>query len=391
MKKILAMVVMVAMIISMLPMALMAEEARPDSEIAVKLDGKWMTFDVDPILLNDRTMVPMRAIFEALGATVSWDDPTQTATGEKDGKKVSVTIDSKIASIDGAEKEIDQPPVLKDDRTLVPLRFVSEAFGAEVGWDDATQTVTITSKKEAEEKPEEPKEDAPVVEIEGASKLDYKYFVINKFGNIGQGNAVLRFIASKADFPFELKENIMANVKVNIIVTVKETGETFEVDTILKGNEMRENGDTTLIVPATAKLPVGAYVGTHDITLRIGYPDSEDGVDKMSIVTEPDFEYVTVKRTANQGTGPNKTIRYILWPEDLDPIKVSADSLKGLKMQVIYTNKDTGKVDYRGFTEILSNEMRDDKLTTVVVDSSDDIPFGSYFATHVIELRIEKK
>ena len=389
MKKFLAILIMVAMIISMLPMAFMAEEARPDSEIAVKLDGKWMTFDVDPILLNDRTMVPMRAIFEALGATVSWDDATQTATGEKDGKKVSVTIDSTIATVDGAEKTLDQSAVLKDGRTLVPLRFVSEAFGAEVGWDDPTQTVIITSKKE--EPKEEPKEEEPVVEIEGASKLDYKYFVIDKFGNIGQGNAVMRFIAPKSAFPFELEENIMANVKVNMVITVLETGETYEVDTVLKGNEMREDGDTTLIVPATKTFPVGSYVKTHKIIMRLGYPGSEDGVDTSSIIEEPTFEYVTVKRTANQGTGANKTVRYILYPQDLAPIKVSADSLKGLKLQVIYTNKDTGKVDYKGFGEILSNEMRDDGLTTIVVASSEDIPFGSYFATHSFEIRIEKK
>ena len=118
-------------------------EGRPDSEIAVNLNNSWMTFDVDPVLMNDRTMVPFRAIFEALGCTVSWDDENQTAMGVRNGLKIELPIGSTTAKVGGKGKTLDQPAVLKDGRTLVPLRFVSEALGAQVKWDDATQTVSI--------------------------------------------------------------------------------------------------------------------------------------------------------------------------------------------------------------------------------------------------------
>ena len=118
-------------------------EGRPSSEIAVNLNGNWMTFDVDPILMNDRTMVPFRAIFEALGCTVSWEDATQTAMGTRNGLKIELPIGSPNAKVGGKGKTLDQPAVLKDGRTLVPLRFVSETLGAQVKWDDPTQTVSI--------------------------------------------------------------------------------------------------------------------------------------------------------------------------------------------------------------------------------------------------------
>ena len=116
---------------------------RPASEIAVRLNGNWMTFDVDPVLMNDRTMVPFRAIFEALGCTVSWDDENQVAIGKRNGKEIRLPIGSTRVTVAGVGLDLDQPAVLKDSRTLVPLRFVSEALGAQVKWDDPTQTVTI--------------------------------------------------------------------------------------------------------------------------------------------------------------------------------------------------------------------------------------------------------
>ncbi len=118
---------------------------RPDTEIAVKFNGEWMTFDVDPQLINDRTMVPMRAIFEKLGCSVSWNDNTETATGIRNGKKVSVTIGSDAATVGDGTVKIDQSAVLINDRTLVPLRFVSEAYGANVDWDNDNQIVTINA------------------------------------------------------------------------------------------------------------------------------------------------------------------------------------------------------------------------------------------------------
>lgn len=113
--------------------------------VTVMYNGEKMTFDVQPVIVNDRTMVPMRAIFEALGCSVSWDDATEQAIGIKNGKKVVVAIGNTTAYNGGKFIEIDQPPLLIDDRTMVPLRFISEAYDCKVDWDEKTQTVTITN------------------------------------------------------------------------------------------------------------------------------------------------------------------------------------------------------------------------------------------------------
>ena len=127
------------------------ETVKPDG-ITVMLDGKKIEFDVEPILVKDRTMVPMRAIFEALGAKVDWDDDKQTAFGMNANTVVAFQIDNnkmQKSSVDGKSEtiELDVPAMLVNDRTLVPLRAISESFGNKVDWVDETQTVVITSEK----------------------------------------------------------------------------------------------------------------------------------------------------------------------------------------------------------------------------------------------------
>lgn len=117
-----------------------------DDGITVTLNGDKIEFDVQPQLIDDRTMVPLRKIFEAMGAVVDWNNDTQTVTATKDDKVVTATINDKNLYINGVVKTLDVPPMIVDGRTLVPARFVAESFGANVDWVDSTQTVVISSK-----------------------------------------------------------------------------------------------------------------------------------------------------------------------------------------------------------------------------------------------------
>jgi len=117
----------------------------PTAAISVILDNRPLTFDVSPQIVNGRTMVPMRAIFEALGATVVWDGATQTAIAKKGETEVSLTLGSLTPTVNGQIVTIDQPGVVIGGRMLVPLRFVAEAFGVTVDWDPATRIVNIKS------------------------------------------------------------------------------------------------------------------------------------------------------------------------------------------------------------------------------------------------------
>lgn len=90
-------------------------------------------------------MVPLRAIFEAIGAEVLWDDDTSTVTAYNQMHIVKATIGSEIITADGEQRSIDVPPMLVENRTLVPAWFAAEAFGCDVEWNADNLTVNITT------------------------------------------------------------------------------------------------------------------------------------------------------------------------------------------------------------------------------------------------------
>lgn len=114
--------------------------------IDLVVDGEKLALDVPPQVVEQRTLVPLRAIFEKLGATVEWDQTTQTATATKGADVVQITIDSTTAYVNGQAQTLDVPAMAVDGRTLVPVRFVSEALQADVQWIQETQTVQITTQ-----------------------------------------------------------------------------------------------------------------------------------------------------------------------------------------------------------------------------------------------------
>ena len=114
-------------------------------EITVILDGRTLEFDVSPRLINGRTLVPLRVIFEELGATLNWDNSTQTITAVRNGTVVKLTVGDTSPTVNGKIVPIDQPAIAVNGRILVPLRFVAEAFDVKVGWDPAKWIVTITT------------------------------------------------------------------------------------------------------------------------------------------------------------------------------------------------------------------------------------------------------
>lgn len=121
------------------------QAAAGNSAPEVYLDNDLLRFDVDPIIDNDRTLVPLRAIFEAMGAVVDWNQANQTVTALKGDTMVVLTIGSTQPTVNGQIWPLDVPAKIVQDRTLAPLRFVGEAFGGTVEWDSTTKTVKVTS------------------------------------------------------------------------------------------------------------------------------------------------------------------------------------------------------------------------------------------------------
>ncbi len=111
---------------------------------AININGEVIEVEKPYIAGVGVTLVPMRVISEAFGAQVIWDENTKSVTVNHDGKKIVVTIDSKVATVDGVEVALEEAPALTENGfTMIPLRFISENLGAEVGYIHETQTITV--------------------------------------------------------------------------------------------------------------------------------------------------------------------------------------------------------------------------------------------------------
>lgn len=142
-KKLVVLFIMFALVIGVVGPALPVRAATVP--IKMVLNGKTLVSDVAPVLQNGRTLVPFRTIFEALGAEVGWDEATNTVSGSKGPSFVILNPGSKKAWMTGKEVQLDVGPVIISGRTMVPLRFVTEAMGATVEWIESTKTVSITA------------------------------------------------------------------------------------------------------------------------------------------------------------------------------------------------------------------------------------------------------
>ncbi|WP_141553384.1 copper amine oxidase N-terminal domain-containing protein [Peptoniphilus sp. oral taxon 386] len=111
-----------------------------ETAILVAYNGEMIEFeDQEPVIKNDRTLVPFRALLEKMGAEVKWDAVTKKVTAVKDGKEIILEIGNKTAVVDGKKVEMDVPAQILNDRTMIPLRFVSENLGYKVKFDNSTK------------------------------------------------------------------------------------------------------------------------------------------------------------------------------------------------------------------------------------------------------------
>lgn len=111
--------------------------------ISIEIMGQKLITDNEPQIIDGRTMVPVRAIFEGVGASVEWDSETKNITGTMADNVVVMQINNNQFSINGNEQYMDAPPQIIDGRTYAPARYVAEAFGFNVEWDSANKIVKI--------------------------------------------------------------------------------------------------------------------------------------------------------------------------------------------------------------------------------------------------------
>lgn len=141
-------------------------------EPQIVINGQTIISDAPPMLINGRTLVPIRVISESLGAEVTWQASTRTVHIRHDGKDMILQLDNVSALVGYQAVTLDAPAVIVNARTMVPLRFVAEAMGAEVVWDAGSRSVLINlgtppnvpvpDKPVVPDVPDKPAPDVPV-------------------------------------------------------------------------------------------------------------------------------------------------------------------------------------------------------------------------------------
>lgn len=235
-------------------------------DITVKVNGAKVDFpDVKPYTdKNERTLVPIRFIADNLGAETSWNEEKQVATIKKDDKKIDICIRCKKIFVNGKQVKTDSIGEKKDDiRTMVPLRFISEMFGAKVGWDEKTLTVTIDTElpnipEQPQEEKEIPRSELPKEIADGVTSIRKIYngagikwdIQITNVSKNGFG-----ITAENMENPFSVQYVVFTDGKIELVYSgVK-----------VSGNHLGKIIDKVLVTGENWK---SYYVDIDDITIK---------------------------------------------------------------------------------------------------------------------------
>lgn len=141
MQKLLKATALLLIILLLMPFASFAA----NDKINLYINNKEIKTDVDPQIINGRTLVPVRVIFEHLQAKVYWNDTLKQVTVATDNKTIILTVNSNTVMVNSSRYVLDTAPIIKEGRTLIPVRFISETLGNKVEWDEKTRSVKINS------------------------------------------------------------------------------------------------------------------------------------------------------------------------------------------------------------------------------------------------------
>lgn len=207
------------------------------------MDGKTLSFDVPPAIEDNRTLVPLRTIFEALGTNVQWDDSTQSVTATKTGTEIKLVIGGGQAYKNSTPVKLDVSAKVIDGRTLVPLRFVSEAMGCTVNWNEASQVITISSAGYTDTQPSSFAAKVHFIDVGQADaiyiELPNHNDILIDAGNIADRPSVVNYLKNEGVDDIELL--IATHPHEDHIGGLPAVMDAFKVDTIIDSGKTEES------------------------------------------------------------------------------------------------------------------------------------------------------
>lgn len=191
-------------------------------QIGVVVDDTPILFDQPPVVIEERTMVPLRGVFESMGATVDWIPETQTIFAQRQSDVVSLQIGNGVLYRNGQEIPLEVPPQIVGERTMVPVRAVAEAFGSQVEWNNETRTVVIHTNKDV---PIEKSMDLQPIHTKEGFIVNKQVYTIKKENDNGEVLANISYVYPELDNPS--KDVAIKKLNELFLEKAKSDGEEF--------------------------------------------------------------------------------------------------------------------------------------------------------------------
>ncbi len=337
--------------------------------IKLYIDDEQISSDVSPCIVNDRTMVPVRVVMEHLGASVEWDGDLRQVSIETEKKNIQLVIDNRIAMVDAKSVKLDAAPMIKSDRTLVPIRFVSEELGYNVNWDDKTRSVNIQS----------PEEEKTV--IKGISSVAKK------------NSTVITIETEKYIKPEIIRMGDPYRIVVDIGDTVLECGDGKDKGDGAYVNLLRwaQHDDYSRLVIETAEYqPYELSQKGDTIILTIGnentrYEKPEDDKDDSDDDSEDTDEDISGDTDENEDIANMDD-----WIDDGKPLKVVIDAGHGGRDSGAVAEDEDGEIILAEKDVTLDVSLRVEKLLKaknidVIMTRNEDVYEGSTTMENLLE------
>ena len=245
-------------------------QVKTDDSIKVVVDGKEIIFtDQAPIIKNDRTMIPLRGVLETMGIDIVWNAEEQSITAERGDSYALFKIGETTLKTAEGEINLDVAPEIINDRTMIPLRAVTESFGAEVTWDADTKTVTITDEI-ANTMVEAAKLTNEVKAADGTVlyTIDVKYPVLNDKCKAAGKKAVNEAIKKSIEESVAAGSEEIKKAAEELYNSSKETEEKFMPLSVMGDYKVTLENSGTLSFYVDLSYN---FNGAHPMTYRNGY------------------------------------------------------------------------------------------------------------------------
>lgn len=241
--------------------------AAEETVIVLQIDNPIMTVggeeaEIDPgrgttpLIVGDRTLVPIRAIIEAAGGEVEWDDAAQQVTLTYNGDVIRLVIDSATAYLNDAASTLDVAPTTINDRTMLPIRYIAESFEFSVNWDESARTVTITIPGDGGSGSEnmtaatpQASEQAPTVYMTSEITPESLMEIYNMLGFTPQGAVAIKLSTGEAGNAHYLDPNLIGGLVQSVDGTIVECNTAYggsRSSTAMHRQVAEDHGFTTI-------------------------------------------------------------------------------------------------------------------------------------------------